>query len=89
MNPFKELFKVRRKRNYDARLTVMDDRKNLSNDYRTNMLKNALSKYIQRNDVMNDFIMMVQHVLADMVDSVSTLKVYKSYTVKKNDKKVK
>lgn len=89
MNPFKDLFKVRRKKNYDARLTVMDDRKNLGNDYRGNVLKNSISNYILRNDVMNDFVMMVQHVIADLIDSVSSIKVYKSYTVKKNDKKVR
>ena len=89
MNPFKDLFKVRRKRNYDVRSSIMDDRKNLGNDYRTNVLKNSISRYIQKSDVMNDFIMLVQHVLADLIDAVSTVKVYKSFTVKKNDKKVR
>ena len=89
MNPFKDLFKVRRKRNYDVRSSIMDDRKNLGNDYRTNVLKNSISRYIQKSDVMNDFIMLVQHVIADLIDAVSTVKVYKSFTVKKNDKKVR
>lgn len=89
MNPFKDLFKVRRKRNYDVRSSIMDDRKNLGNDYRTNVLKNSISRYIQKSDVMNDFIMLVQHIIADLIDAVSTVKVYKSFTVKKNDKKVR
>lgn len=89
MDPFKDLFKVRRKKNYDARLTVMDDRKNLGNDYRKNVLKNSISKYIQRNNVMNDFVMFIQHSIADLIDAVSTVRVYKSFTIKKNDKKVR
>ena len=38
---------------------------------------------------MYDFITMMQHVVADWVDSVTYLKAYKSYTVRKDDKKVK
>ena len=38
---------------------------------------------------MFDFITMMQHVVADWVDCVSYLKAYKSYTVRKDDKKVK
>jgi hypothetical protein len=89
MNPFKDLFKVRRKRNYDVRSSIMDDRKHIGNDYRTNVLKNSLSRYIQRSAIMNDFVMLVQHTIADLIDAVSTVKVYKSFTVKKNDKKVR
>jgi len=89
MDPFKDLFKVRRKSNYDVRLNVMDDRKNLGNNYRENVLVNSISKYIQRNDMMHDFVILVQHSIADLIDAVSSLKVYKSYTIKKNDKKVR
>jgi hypothetical protein len=53
------------------------------------MLINSISSYIQRNDTMNDFIVLIQHVVADWVDSVTYLKAYKSFTIKKNDKKVK
>ena len=38
---------------------------------------------------MNDFVNFVQEILADWVDSVNYLKVYKSYTMKKNDKKIR
>lgn len=83
------LFKVRRKRNYDVRKTAVDDRKNIGNNYRTNMLQNSISKYIFRNSTMNDFVIMVQHILADLVDSVTYLKKFKSYTTKKDSTRFK
>ena len=82
MDVTKNLFKVRKKRN-------LDDRKHVGNDYRENVLLNSLSRHIQRNPNLTDFLIMVQHIIADLIDSVSHLKSYKSYTIKKNDKKVK
>jgi hypothetical protein len=89
MGILSNLFKVRKVKSYDTRLSAMDQRLHEGNDYRTNILSNSLSRYIQRNDTMFDFITMMQHVVADWVDSVTYLKVYKSYTVRKDDKKVK
>ena len=89
MDVTKNLFKVRKKRNYDVRKSIMDDRKNVGNKYRENVLLNSLSKHIQRNPNLSDFLIMVQHVIADMIDSVSYLRSYKSFTLKKEDKKVK
>jgi len=39
------LFKSRRKRNYDVRKSIVDDRKHLGNPYRNNLLKNSLFLY--------------------------------------------
>lgn len=89
MSLFQGLFKSRRRKLSEARNTVFDDRKNLGNDYRRNMLKNSISTYIWRNNQMNDFIAFIQEVLADLVDSVNHLKIHKSYTMKKNDKKIR
>jgi len=89
MDLFSHLFKVRKVKSYDSKLSAMDDRKHKGNDYRTNILSNSISKYIQRNNTMNDFIIMIQHVVADWVDSVTYLKSYKSFTTRRNDKKVK
>ena len=83
------LFKSRRKRNYDVRKSVVDNRKHLGNPYRNNLLKNSLSSYIFRNTYMNDFVIFIQQVLSDLVDTVGTLKAYKSYTVKKDDSRVR
>jgi len=83
----KNLFKSRQKRNYYVRKEVMDNRKNLGNDYSFNILKGSISKYIFRNNTMNDFVVMIQKVLTDLVDSVTYLKGYKSFTTKKDYKK--
>lgn len=89
MSIFSNLFKSRKKRIYSIRETVFDDRKNLGNDYRNNILKNSISKHIWRNNQMNDFVNFIQEILADWVDSVNYLKSYKSYTMKKGDKKIR
>ena len=89
MDLFSNLFRVRKVKSYDSRLSIMDDRLHIGNNYRDNMLINSISNYIQRNDTMNDFIVLIQHSVADLVDSVTFLKAYKSFTIRKNDKKVK
>ena len=81
MSLFQGLFKSRRKKLSEARNSVFDDRKNI--------LKNSISTYIWRNNQMNDFVTFLQEVLADLVDSVNHLKIHKSYTMKKNDKKIR
>lgn len=89
MSVYDNLFKTRTPKLYDTKRIVHDDRKNTVNNYRNNILVNSLSKYILRNNTMNDFVLLIQHVVADLVDSVTYLKTYKSFTVKKGDKKVK
>lgn len=79
------LFKSRQVRLYNVRKTAVDNRKYLGNNYRDNVLKNSLSNYLFRNPVLNDFIVLIQHIIADLLDSVKYLKGYKSYTTKKDD----
>ena len=83
--PFNRLFKSRQPKLYSVRRTAVDSRKNLGNNYRENVLKNSISPYIFRNVIMNDFVVLIQNVLADLIDSVKFLKGYKSYTTKKDD----
>lgn len=80
------LFKSRQKRNYSIRESVVDDRKNLGNDYANNMLRKSVSSYIVRNNRMNDFVVLIQKVLADLVGAVTYLKGFKSFTTKKDYK---
>lgn len=82
------LFKSRKVNLYSIRKTAVDDRKHLGNDYRENVLKNSISPYIFRSAVMNDFIILLQHTVADLLDAVRFLKGYKSYTTKKDDPNV-
>ena len=83
------LFKSRRVKVYQVSEGVADKRKNLPNNYRTNILKNALSSHIFRNNQMFDFISYIQFVVANWVDGVNSLKVFKSFTVKKDYKNVR
>lgn len=83
------LFKSRRSKVYQVTDTVADNRKHLPNNYRTNILKNALSSHIFRNNQMFDFISYIQFVVANWVDAVNSVKVFKSFTVKKDYKNVR
>lgn len=89
MLSLKNLFKVRQIPLYSVRKTALDDRKYKANKYRDNIVKNSVSDYIYRNAAMNDFIIQIQHVLADLIDTVNHLKNYKSFTTKKDDPNVK
>ena len=89
MANLKNLFKSRQVRLYDVKKQAVDDRKNQGNNYRENILRNSISPYIYRNAQMNDFVIMIQHVLADIIDSVAFLKTYKSFTTKKDDTRFK
>ncbi len=79
------IFKSRRVKIYQVSRQFSDVRKNLPNNYRINILKNALSSHVFKNNQMFDFITYIQEVVANWVDSVNGLKVFKSYTVKKDD----
>lgn len=81
------LFKSRQQKNYDIRKTAVDARKNRGNDYSQNVLKKSISAYIFRNNTMNDFIILIQKVISDLIDSVTYMRSYKSYTTKKDDKR--
>lgn len=89
MAGLKNLFKSRQVRLYDIKKQVVDDRKNQGNNYRENIVRNSISPYIYRNAQMNDFVIMLQHILADLLDSVTFLKTYKSFTTKKDDTRFK
>jgi len=81
------LFKSRQQKNYDIRKTAVDARKNRGNDYSQNVLKKSISAYIFRNNTMNDFIILIQKVISDLIDSVTYMRSFKSYTTKKDDKR--
>lgn len=85
----KNLFKSRKVKIYDIKKSVMDSRLHLGNAYRNNILSNSISKHIQRNENMSVFINLLQEILADLVDAVGYLKGYKSYTIKKEDRRVR
>lgn len=93
MQPIKKLtdglFNVQRQSVYDATNSVKDDRKNLGHNYSGDMLLRNVSQMLIKNDYLRDFLLLLQSTLAMYVDSVTYLRIYKSYTVKKNYKNVR
>jgi hypothetical protein len=83
------LFKSRRVKIYQVSETVADNRKNLPNNYRTNMFKNAISSHIFRNNQLFDFVSYIQLIVANWVDGVNSVRVFKSFTVKKDYKNIR
>jgi hypothetical protein len=45
-----------------------------------------LSKHIQRNQTMREFILFLDDAILNMLRGIRFLKVYNNYTVKKDDK---
>jgi len=83
------LFKSRREKVYQVTDSVADNRKHLPNNYRTNILKNSISSHIFRNNQMFDFISYIQLIVASWIDGVNSVKVFKSFTVKKDYKNIR
>ena len=83
------LFRGRRIKVYDVAKEIVDERKNEPNPYSNNILKNSISPHIYRNSHMFDFITLIQGAIAQLVDGVTHLRVFKSFTVRKDYKKVK
>jgi len=83
------LFKTNRVKVYDVTREILDERKNEPNPYSNNILKNSMSPFIFRNTHMFDFITLIQIAVSKWVDGVTHLRVFKSFTVRKDYKKVK
>lgn len=84
-----KLFKSNRVNTYSIKESAVDDRKHLPNNHRDNILTNSISSHIMKNNQMFDFIQFLQIIISNWVDAVTSLKVFKSYTVKKDYKKVR
>ena len=83
---FKDLLVYKRKRLYKIAKHRRDDLKNTKYDYKQNgLLQNQLSKFIQRNQTMRDFISVVNDYIVVLLDQVRYLKNYKNFTVEKDD----
>ena len=86
---FKDLLGYKRKKLYDYAKTRKDNRLNLGYDYSEDLLKNTVSDHILRNQVVNDFVAMLNDYILNLVSGIRRLKLYKNYTVKKEDTKIR
>lgn len=85
----KGLFKSTKISVYDAADSVKDDRKNIGYDFSNDLMKKNLSPLLFKNEHLANFINLIQLPIIRLINTVTTLRVYKSYTVKKDYTKVR
>jgi len=87
MSLYKNLFTYKRKRLYDVAKEKQDVRLNGPGNYQTKgLLANMLSRHIQRNKVVSEFIQFLDDYLLNILNANRFLRSYKNYTVKKDNK---
>ncbi len=90
MSLYKDLFSYKKKRLYKVSRHRKDARLNISYDYQSNgLLHRMLSKHIQRNKIIQNFIGFLDDYLLNSLRGVKYLKGYKNYTVEKEDKSIR
>lgn len=83
------LFNADKESLYDAQYKIKDNRKNTGRDFTKDILFRNISTSLYRNAYMKDFITLLQNILVKYINAVTYLKIYKSFTVDKNYKKVR
>jgi hypothetical protein len=83
------LFKNTKISIYDATDSAKDDRKNTGYDFSQDLLRKNLSPLLFKNEYLANFINLIQLPIIKFINTVTTLRVYKSYTVKKDYTKVR
>jgi hypothetical protein len=74
---------------YDATDSAKDDRKNTGYDFSQDLMRKNLSPLLFKNEYLANFINLIQLPIIKFINTVTTLRVYKSYTVKKDYTKVR
>jgi hypothetical protein len=83
------LFKNTKISIYDATDSAKDDRKNTGYDFSQDLMRKNLSPLLFKNEYLANFINLIQLPIIKFINTVTTLRVYKSYTVKKDYTKVR
>ncbi len=90
MSLYKDLLAYKRKSLYKVARTRKDARLNVGADYQeVGLLQRMLSKHIQRNQTLSEFISFLNDYLLNILKGPRFLKGYKNYTVKKDDKYIR
>ena len=89
MGLFDGLYKYKNVKKYSITKSLNDRRANLGRDYSNDLLKNSVSKHIQRNDTLNTFMGFIQDLFVENVKTVSRLKVWKAFSVNKDEWRIK
>jgi hypothetical protein len=86
MSLYKDLLAYKRRSLYKVARTRKDSKLNVGSDYQDRgLLQNMLSKHIQRNQTISEFIDFLNDYLLNILKGPRFLKGYKNYTVKKDD----
>jgi len=89
MNLFQDLFKYKLERLYDYKKTRKDNRLNLGYDYKDRLLNDNISQHLQRNDIIQTFLLFMNDYFYRVIGSIKNLQGYKNYTIKKDDTKIR
>jgi len=87
--PFKDLLVYKRKKIYDVAKHRKDSRLNIGYDYKDNLVNKMVSKHIQRNQTIREFILFVNDYFYNIIKSVKYLNAFKNYTIEKDDTNVR
>lgn len=87
--PFKDLLIYKRRKIYDVAKHRKDSRLNLGYDYKDKLFNLMTSKHIQRNQTVREFMLFLNDYFYNIIKGVKHLKVYKNYTVEKDDTNVR
>ena len=82
---FKDLRVYKRKRLYKIAKHRKDDLKNTRYDYDNILLQNQLSRFIQRNQTMREFLGFINDIIINLLRQVRYLRNFKNFTVEKDD----
>lgn len=82
---FKDLLVYKRKRLYKIAKHRKDDLKNTRYDYDNILLQNQLSRFIQRNQTMREFLGFINDIIINLLRQVRYLRNFKNFTVEKDD----
>ena len=90
MSLYKDLLSYKRKSLYNVAKFRKDSRLNVGADYQEiGLFQRMISRHIQRNSTLNDFIAFLNDYLLNILNGNRFLKGYKNYTVKKDDKYIR
>ena len=89
MGLFDGLYKYKNVKKYTLTKSINDRKLNQGRDYSRDLVKKGLSRHIQRNETLNIFIGFIQDIFVENVKTVSRLKVWKAFSVNKDEWRIK
>lgn len=87
--PFKDLLIYKRRNIYDVAKHRKDSRLNSGFVYKDNLFNLMISRHIQRNQTVREFMLFLNDYFYNIIKGVKYLKVFKNYTVEKDDTNVR